>query len=65
MLAHCAIKAKAEAIYSWNARHYALVRPGSDPAPADPLSISSRRPSERKDLFSVPDSFGPATPMKP
>jgi len=24
MLAHCAIKAKAEAIYTWNARHYAL-----------------------------------------
>ncbi|HWC97609.1 MAG TPA: PIN domain-containing protein [Candidatus Sulfopaludibacter sp.] len=23
MLAHCAIKAKAEAIYSWNGRHYA------------------------------------------
>jgi predicted nucleic acid-binding protein len=22
MLAHCAIKAKAEAMYSWNARHY-------------------------------------------
>ena len=24
MLAHCAVKAKAEAIYTWNARHYAL-----------------------------------------
>jgi predicted nucleic acid-binding protein len=24
MLAHCAIKSKAEAIYSWNGRHYAL-----------------------------------------
>jgi predicted nucleic acid-binding protein len=24
MLAHCAIKAQAEIIYSWNARHYAL-----------------------------------------
>jgi predicted nucleic acid-binding protein len=24
MLAHCAIKAQAEAIYSWNARHYTL-----------------------------------------
>ncbi len=24
MLAHCAIKAKAEVIYTWNARHYAL-----------------------------------------
>ena len=24
MLAHCAIKAKAEAIYTWNARHYTL-----------------------------------------
>jgi predicted nucleic acid-binding protein len=23
MLAHCAIKAEAEAIYSWNGRHYA------------------------------------------
>jgi predicted nucleic acid-binding protein len=23
MLAHCAVKAKAEAIYSWNVRHYA------------------------------------------
>jgi hypothetical protein len=22
MLAHCAIKAKADAIYTWNARHY-------------------------------------------
>jgi predicted nucleic acid-binding protein len=24
MLAHCALKAKAEAIYTWNARHYTL-----------------------------------------
>jgi predicted nucleic acid-binding protein len=24
MLSHCAIKAKAEAIYTWNARHYTL-----------------------------------------
>ncbi len=24
MLAHCAIKAQAETIYSWNSRHYAL-----------------------------------------
>ena len=24
LLAHCAIKAKAEVIYSWNVRHYAL-----------------------------------------
>jgi len=24
MLAHCAIKSKAEAIYTWNARHYTL-----------------------------------------
>jgi predicted nucleic acid-binding protein len=24
MLAHCAIKAKADAIYTWNARHYVL-----------------------------------------
>lgn len=24
MLAHCAIKARAESIYSWNTRHYAL-----------------------------------------
>ena len=24
MLAHCAIKAKAESIYTWNLRHYAL-----------------------------------------
>lgn len=24
MLAHCAFKAKAEAIYTWNTRHYAL-----------------------------------------
>jgi hypothetical protein len=23
MLAHCALKAQAETIYSWNARHYA------------------------------------------
>ena len=27
MLAHCAIKAKAETIYSWNIRHYALCGP--------------------------------------
>ena len=27
MLAHCAIKAQAEIIYSWNARHYALCAP--------------------------------------
>ena len=27
MLAHCAIKAKAEAIYSWNTRHYAQCGP--------------------------------------
>jgi predicted nucleic acid-binding protein len=27
MLAHCAIKAKAETIYTWNARHYALCGP--------------------------------------
>ena len=27
MLAHCAIKAKAEAIYTWNARHYTLCGP--------------------------------------
>ena len=27
MLAHCAIKAKAASIYSWNARHYALCGP--------------------------------------
>jgi predicted nucleic acid-binding protein len=26
-LAHCAIKAQAEAIYSWNSRHYALCGP--------------------------------------
>jgi predicted nucleic acid-binding protein len=24
MLAHCAVKAKAESIYTWNLRHYAL-----------------------------------------
>ena len=24
MLAHCAVKAKADVIYTWNARHYAL-----------------------------------------
>jgi predicted nucleic acid-binding protein len=24
MLAHCAVKAKAEVIYSWNVRHYSL-----------------------------------------
>ncbi|MDQ6665558.1 MAG: hypothetical protein M3Z23_14340 [Acidobacteriota bacterium] len=27
MLAHCAIKAQAETIYSWNARHYAQCGP--------------------------------------
>lgn len=27
MLAHCAIKAKAETIYSWNTRHYSLCGP--------------------------------------
>lgn len=27
MLAHCAIKAKAEAIYTWNIRHYAQCGP--------------------------------------
>jgi len=27
MLAHCAIKAQVEAIYTWNARHYALCAP--------------------------------------
>lgn len=27
MLAHCAIKAQAETIYSWNVRHYALCAP--------------------------------------
>ncbi len=27
MLAHCAIKAEAEAIYTWNARHYAQCGP--------------------------------------
>lgn len=27
MLAHCAIKARAEKIYSWNERHYALCGP--------------------------------------
>ena len=27
MLAHCAIKARVEAIYSWNIRHYALCGP--------------------------------------
>jgi predicted nucleic acid-binding protein len=27
MLAHCAIKAKAEAIYTWNVRHYTLCGP--------------------------------------
>jgi predicted nucleic acid-binding protein len=27
ILAHCAIKARAEAIYSWNTRHYALCGP--------------------------------------
>jgi predicted nucleic acid-binding protein len=28
MLAHCALKAKAEAIYTWNTRHYALCGQG-------------------------------------
>jgi len=27
MLGHCALKAKAEAIYSWNVRHYELLGP--------------------------------------
>ena len=27
MLAHCALKAKAETIYTWNLRHYALCGP--------------------------------------
>lgn len=27
MLAHCAVKAQAEMIYTWNARHYALCPP--------------------------------------
>jgi predicted nucleic acid-binding protein len=27
MLAHCAIKAQAESIYSWNGKHYALCGP--------------------------------------
>ncbi len=27
MLAHCALKAKAETIYTWNARHYTLCGP--------------------------------------
>ena len=27
MLAHCAIKAQADTIYTWNARHYALCAP--------------------------------------
>ena len=27
MLAHCAIKAQAEMIYTWNARYYALCAP--------------------------------------
>jgi len=27
MLAHCALKAKAETIYSWNGRHYAQCGP--------------------------------------
>ena len=27
MLAHCALKAQAEMIYTWNARHYALCAP--------------------------------------
>ena len=28
MLAHCALKAKAEAIYTWNTRHYTLCGTG-------------------------------------
>ncbi|MCC7157562.1 MAG: PIN domain-containing protein [Bryobacterales bacterium] len=28
LLAHCAIKAGAEEVYSWNARHYTLCGPG-------------------------------------
>jgi len=28
MLAHCAIKARAETIYTWNSRHYAQCGPG-------------------------------------
>ena len=28
LLAHCALKAKAEAIYTWNTRHYALCGQG-------------------------------------
>ena len=27
LLAHCALKAKAESIYSWNIRHYQLLGP--------------------------------------
>ena len=27
LLAHCAIKAKAQAVYTWNVRHYALCGP--------------------------------------
>ena len=27
MLAHCALKSKAQAIYTWNTRHYALCGP--------------------------------------
>ena len=27
VLAHCALKAKAETIYSWNGRHYAQCGP--------------------------------------
>ena len=27
MLAHCALKAQAEAVYTWNSRHYALCGP--------------------------------------
>jgi predicted nucleic acid-binding protein len=27
MLAHCAIKSKADAIYTWNTRHYHLCGP--------------------------------------
>jgi AbrB family looped-hinge helix DNA binding protein len=28
MLAHCAVKAEAEAIYSWNGRHYTILNAG-------------------------------------
>ncbi|MBI2685166.1 MAG: hypothetical protein HYX27_02540 [Acidobacteria bacterium] len=55
MLAHCAIKAKAKAIYTWNARHYALcghgVKRTSLPREIDPRSTCQhsrpRRPSTR------------------